>query len=383
MLKKLIFCSLLLCGTFSTAAWCQTGESAEQLLAKGENAEKLGLLDLASTYYQQAQTANPEWAMPDYRLGLVAEHRCHYSQAVVYFRNALTLNDTMANAYAHLATCMIENGNWDPIEDLTALVEKAIELNPKNASPYASMAMINSHQKNYTNAHHWASKAIAIDPKNPTAYNTLGVIYYHQGKDNDAIQQFRKALQMDADNIDAYYNLGVMYVLRNNHETAINYLRKGLQRDNKSVKLYYYLGVAYIQRGDVQKAIACYETIINDIDSLYTPAFNRLGAIYCSKGDYDKAIAYHQKATRIDPNDPESFKCLGKVYTDKGDYPKAIRNLQKAVQLNEKDHETYCQIAKLYNKQNNSARETASYKKAAKLGSKEAQQWMVKHGMAW
>src|SRR5574344_1175930 len=353
---------LLLFFASTLTAFAQNELSVEQMLEKGINAEQLGLFDLARDYYTQAQTNAPDNAEPNLRLGLLAERRCHYLQAINSFRSTIALNDTSAAAYEHLAYCLIEKEDFTDIANLTAITEQAIELTPSSASAYASMALIYCEQKNYTNAITWAKRALEAQPKYARGYNTLGIIYYHRGNDNDAITQFREALKIDPNNIDAYYNLGVMFVLRNNHETAISYLTKGLQRDNKSVKLYYYLGIAYIQRGDAQKAISCYETIIQQIDSLFTPAYNRLGAIYCSKGDYDKATAYHQKAARIDPNDPESYKCLGKVSKDRG---------------------TYCLIAQLYGKQGNSARETSSYKKAAKLGNKEAQRWMVQRVMAW
>lgn len=392
-MKHILLSSLLL--LFSLSAFAQDMSS---LLEKGKNAEELHLWDLAHSYYSQAQAADVESPLPNIHLGLLAEKRCLFGQAASHFAYAAKLCDDIpethvpidsttpslaATSYEHWIYNMVEDENFGDLDNMVSVAEKAIEYNPKSASAHTSMALIVCQQKNFTNAINWAKKAIAIDSKYPRAYNALGVIYYHQGKDSEAINQFRTALKIDPDNMDCYYNLGVMYVLRGNHETAISYLKKGLLRDNKSVRLYYYLGVAYIQRGDTPKAILCYETIINQIDSLFTPAFNRLGAIYCGKGDYDKAIAYHQKASRIDPQDPESYKCLGQVNTVRGDYVKATRNYQKAVQIRPSDHETYCLIAKLYAKQGNKSRETSNYKKAAKLGNKEAQQWMVKNGMAW
>lgn len=376
---------LIVAGLFVCLSAAQAQDN--KLIEGGLNAEKLGLNDLAQSYYQQAIDANNEDTLAHYHMGLLLEKRLRYAQAANMFRITIGLCDTtnpsstLASSYEHLAFNLIQQNLYE--DELLPIIEKAIELNPKSASAYCSMALLVCHQKNYTGALSWAKKAVEADAKSPRAYNTLGVIHFNRGNDNDAIAQFRKAIQVDPDNNDAYYNLGVMYVLRNNYESAITQLKKGLQRDPKSLRLYYYLGVAYIQKEDTPKAIACYEHIINNLDSLYTPAYNRLGAIYCGKGEYDRAVAYHQKAARIDPQDAESYKCLGKVYTDRGDYPKALRSYQKAVQINDKDHETYCLIAKLYKKQNNAARETSSYKKAAKLGNKEAQQWMAARGMAW
>ncbi len=389
-------------------------QNAADLISKGRNAEHLDLTLRAAEYYHQAAEADAFAAEPWLCLGLLHEKTGHYNEAVAALHHAISLaqssgeegnegvtstessaympaDSLLAVAYEHLVACYVDDGDFDGAKNggiadsiaLRQLAERAIELNPESAGAYASMALIFNHQKQYSAAITWAKKAIALDSKYPRAYNTLGIIYYNQGKDNDAIAQFRKALQADPANDDAFYNLGVLNTLRGNHETALNYLRKGLKSNPKSVKLTYFMGLAYMQRGDSQKAIECNLRIINELDSLYTPAYNRLGSIYCSKGDFDQAIAYHTKASRINPQDGEAFKCLGKVYADKGDYVKAQRNYQKAVQLNDRDHETQLLIAKMYGAQGNASREATAYKKAAKLGNPEAQAWMVKRGKSW
>ncbi len=389
-------------------------QNAAELIGKGRNAEQLTLPLRAAEYYRQAAEADAFAAEPWLCLGLLHEKTGHYGEAISALHHAITLaqgsgeeGDTapaahensaympadslLALSYEHLTACYVDAGDFDGAKnggiadsiELHRLAERAIELNPKSANAYASMALIFNHQKQYSAAITWAKKAIALDSKYPRAYNALGIIYYNQGKDNEAVAQFRKALQADPANDDAFYNLGVLNTLRGNHETALSYLRKGLKSNPKSIKLTYFMGLAYMQRGDSQKAIECNLHIINELDSLYTPAYNRLGSIYCSKGDFDQAIAYHNKASRINPQDAEAFKCLGKVYADKGDYVKAQRNYQKAVLLNSRDHETQLLIAKMYGAQGNTSREATAYKKAAKLGNPEAQAWMVKRGKTW
>ena len=116
-MNKRIISFLLLLPLFVTAV-AQTSPEARQLLEKGLNAEQLGLLDLATDYYTQAQAVQPEWAQPDYRLGVIAQRRCHYNQAIAHFQQAISLNDTLADAYARLASCMIDNGNWEPLPTL-------------------------------------------------------------------------------------------------------------------------------------------------------------------------------------------------------------------------------------------------------------------------
>ena len=57
----LLLIVLSLCGT----ALCQSSD----LIAKGQNAEKLDLLDRAQNYYEQAVAAEPDNAIPLLMLG--------------------------------------------------------------------------------------------------------------------------------------------------------------------------------------------------------------------------------------------------------------------------------------------------------------------------
>ena len=111
----------------------QAQNDAAELIAKGENAETLHLLDLAQSYYQQAQASDPAAPLPYLRLGLLAERRCHFNQAVYQLRQAATLvsSDSLAvsdsatralaaTIYEHLTYCIIENEDMTDLDQLKA-----------------------------------------------------------------------------------------------------------------------------------------------------------------------------------------------------------------------------------------------------------------------
>lgn len=158
-----IACGLMCC-LIGVSLWAQQ-TAVDSLVAKGVDAETMGLMGLAQQYYTQAQQEDPASAIPYYHLGLLYERRCLYPQAIHELRQALTYDSAMASTYEHLVACMIEARQFDDMTELTHLCEKAIELNPSSASAYASMAMINSHNKNYTNALTWAKRAVQADPQ--------------------------------------------------------------------------------------------------------------------------------------------------------------------------------------------------------------------------
>ena len=158
MMKK----NILFIALFSTLCGFAYSQHSD-LIAKGINAEQLGLLDRAKGYYEQVAAAEPDNAEPLLMLGKLQEKRSHFSEAAVTLRQAVALNDTLAEAYEHLVYCYIENGDFDGsrsghfngVDDLQQLAERAIELNPQSTSAYCSMALIYNYRKNYTNAINW------------------------------------------------------------------------------------------------------------------------------------------------------------------------------------------------------------------------------------
>lgn len=347
-------------------------QNAASLVDRGLAAERSGLVERAEAYYREAieQDSAEEAYL---RLGIMMQHAERYAEAA-----DLLCHSASGLGLSHLSICLAERKQWD---EARSVAERAIELGETTA-PMTTLALCESAQGRHINAQTWAAKALKANPNDARANNVMGVICFRKGADNDALRYFRKAVSLDSNDVDAYYNLGTMYCLRNNSETAVIHIKKGLKLHPKSAKLYSCLGRAYAMRGDSQRAVACYERILQ-IDSTNLNALIRIGNIYCDEGHYDQAQAYFKRATLVDPSSPEGHKGQGRTYTASGDYRKAVQAYIRATQLDNTDHETYLMMADLYNKQNNAQREKNCYKKSAKLGNKTAQQWCVKHGLAW
>ena len=110
MKKRLLLflTTILIC----SCAFCQGN------IAKGINAEKLGLLDRAQGYYQQAVTDEPDNAEPLLLLGKLQEKRNHLDEAIVSLYQAVTINDTLAeaNIYANMAVIQYQIHDFEGSE---------------------------------------------------------------------------------------------------------------------------------------------------------------------------------------------------------------------------------------------------------------------------
>ncbi|MFQ5469695.1 MAG: tetratricopeptide repeat protein [Gammaproteobacteria bacterium] len=84
---------------------------------------------------------------------------------------------------------------------------------PNYSGPYANLGIIYYNDGNLTAAEIALNKAIEINKKNAMAHNQLGIIYRSQGEFEKARTSYRKAIQIDPQYALAYYNLGILYEL--------------------------------------------------------------------------------------------------------------------------------------------------------------------------
>ena len=77
-----------------------------------------------------------------------------------------------------------------------AAYQKAIELAPESAAPYAGAAAAYFAQRNWAKAEEFYRMAVARDPKNRAAWQALGDAAGEQGKSAEAIAAYRKAQEL-------------------------------------------------------------------------------------------------------------------------------------------------------------------------------------------
>jgi Flp pilus assembly protein TadD len=76
----------------------------------------------------------------------------------------------------------------------------------------------------------WFQRAIELDPKNASAINNLGVLYGEQGQWNDAAGAFEYGLSVAPDDDRLYLNLGRAYLRQGKREKAKSLIERWLER---------------------------------------------------------------------------------------------------------------------------------------------------------
>jgi tetratricopeptide (TPR) repeat protein len=154
----------------------------------------------------------------------------------------------------------------------------------------------------YDRAIAYLNKALDINPKNADAYNFRGNAYASKGQYDKAISDYDKALELNPRHFIAYNNRGTAYFEKGQHDKAIADYNKALELNPEDAMAYSNRAAAYSKKGQHDKAISdCNKAL--ELNSRDAETYGNRGNAYTGKGQYDKAIADYNKALELNPED--------------------------------------------------------------------------------
>jgi Tfp pilus assembly protein PilF len=183
------------------------------------------------------------------------------------------------------------------------------------------------------------NKAIELDPKNASYHNLLGLIYMNRGMLDNAEKSFREALRFKSDYADVNNNLCGLYITKNMWDEAIKECKVAIESISYSSpeKAYLNMGWAYYKKSDFMNAIDAYNKALMHRRDFYL-AHQNLGTVYADLGKYNLAIEHFKKAVDGCNFCPEPFYRLGLALFKVDRKPTALKSFQKCKEL-DKDGE--------------------------------------------
>jgi len=156
---------------------------------------------------------------------------------------AIAIDPEYARAYALLGyihqidTAMgVSKSRRESLEKATRYAKKAQSLDEKDFVGYMAIVGVYLAKREYENAVKMAQKAIDLAPGAATPYAKLGQVLCFSGRSPEAIDYFKKAIRMDPFPSSSYYlELGYAYFLTGNYEEAVRVSKKAcaLMPDNE------------------------------------------------------------------------------------------------------------------------------------------------------
>ena len=235
-----------------------------------------------------------------------------YGQAILYFEDAIDLNDKEASAHFGYARANAKMGCTDialaSYEKAAMLapgnIEYATELNkyreehatsvPENSEKNTVKASVEEPILNFTTPALEATPTKTEKEEAPS-FETLvqkGDEAYKNQKYDDALDFYTKAVVFNPAEKITMLKIANIYKLKGNNAKALDFYDKIISIDKNSTDAYFNKGLVYANQKNYDEAIKCFEKVI-DLSPEYPYAYYSLGMSYELKDMPKKAIEYY------------------------------------------------------------------------------------------
>ena len=214
-----------------------------------------------------------------------------FSSATRAVEQALTIDDSLAEAHASLGHLKMHEFEWP---DAEREFVHATKLNPNYASAYHFYAFYFASLGRTNEAFTTLERALELDPVSLSINTDLGVLSYFARDYEAAIAQYRRVLDMDATYSRAFVTLGSAYAHAGKHDEAVAAIRKAMELSGDRSKVAA-LGRAFGLAGKRGEALDCVAELKELSNERYVTPY-AIALIYAASGDTDEALSWLQDA---------------------------------------------------------------------------------------
>ena len=275
--------------------------SPETFITEAENLANEGKYSQALQAYSKAILADPQNPANYIASARLNIYSGEYEKAIENASNAVLLNQTSSMGEALKGFALGLMGQYLGAE---GSLNRAIELDPSNASAYAYLSLI-------------LSQKIIIGDE------VLGDL-------DRSIEASRKSESIAPDSLESHWSRGVVLEITANYEDAVSELEKAVAVNSNVAELHIALGRNYRFLNKSDKAVEEYTraNALNPADSYPEYLISRT---YANIGEFARAIQYAEQSVADDPEDPFLYGNLGVMYRQNYELDKAVMALKLAV----------------------------------------------------
>jgi len=306
-----------------------------------------------------------------HNLGIIAQHRGDYDEALDWFRKALYIDKEMSNRagsaqrYYHIGIVANHRGDYDEALDWfrkALYIDEELGNRAGLADCYIAIGIIADHRGDYDEALDWYRKALDIFEELGnraglvSCYHNMGNIADVRGDYDEALDWFRKALDINEELGDhaglagSYHQLGDVALNREAYDEALDWYRKALdineELGNRTAMAANYgqMGNVANDRGAADKAQEWFRKSLDineELGNLSNLATNyhQMGNLARSRGAADEALEWFRKSLDISEElgnrvvMARSYHEVGNVAYGRGDYDEALDWYRKALDI--------------------------------------------------
>ena len=254
---------------------------------------------------EELQSSPPETApeaLEAYLLGKHLQRKLtvdNLERAAREFRRAIEIDPEFARAYGDLAGTLALTSAYSesPIErvreDVLALADRALELDPRSASAWHGRGLLAYLEGEPDEAIEAFTMAYEADPNAATSVAMLGRTLYYQGRNREALEYTTLALRKDPINHGIIHNHAALLSALGQFEEAERWLRRSMEfeddEDNLN-SLWAMAGLKYMS-GHHAEAAHWFERCI-DLGNQQAAIRTQLGWTLLELGDYEESLKW-------------------------------------------------------------------------------------------
>lgn len=289
----------------------------------------------AVRFYDEALVKDPENYSLNYNKAIALHAQEKLSDAIISYEKVLTIKDDDV-IKTNLTAALVEYGykllDDNKLDEAKINFEKAIRINPKEASSYFGMALAYRVDGEKELAMSYFQKAVDLDPKNDeyisafeefknsltnsdivnitnntnvdkdAEYATLVAsadALFSNKKYKEALGPYEKALAIRPNNKEILLKIGNIYKNNKDLTKSAEYYKKAIEQDDKYSDGWFNLGLVYANTNRLNDAIDCFNKVIS-IDNKYTYAYYALGLAYEYEHNNSKAVDNYKKYVQLE-----------------------------------------------------------------------------------
>ncbi len=195
----------------------------------------------------------------------------------------------------------VEADQFLPIEVATKFFDEVIRANSQDAFGYIMRAKaLTVDKKDFEHALADLDKAVQLDPRDALAYVSRGLAWAEKEAYDKAVADFDQAIRLDPKDASAYISRGKAWTVKEEYDKAMADFDQAIRLDPKDATVYSCRGWAWVEKHEYDKAIADYDQAIR-LDPKEANNYGGRGVAWGAKEEYDHAIADFDQAIRLDP----------------------------------------------------------------------------------
>ena len=214
------------------------------------------------------------------------------------------------------------------------------------------------------------------DGKPADASYKEGLAYKQQGKVDEAIASMQAAVATNPNHGMAWASLGHLYKQKKDLPKSIDAYEHAVKLIPKDKVVWLNLGMAYAnsEPARLDDAVNALMTACR-LDLKDWEIRAKLGAVLSKKGDIPKAITELEIATKLKPDEGDTWHDLGLAYRRAKRDDDAIKAYQKAIELSPNESRFHFDLAAAYRRKQDPDKAIPEYEKATSLDPGNADGW--------